>query len=67
VLLLGSIAAILWGFAELSEITAGVGLFAVAGVLAIFARIAQAGRHQRENQERHERLIGRLNRLGEKE
>lgn len=45
--------AILIGFLVMSEATTGVGIIGIAGVLAIWARIAQAG-------ENHKKLMAKM-------
>jgi len=48
VLILVAVVAAIVGAGSLSNATVGVGLMAAACLLAIFARIAQAGTHHRE-------------------
>ena len=48
ILIVLSVLALAAGLLFLSEITMGVGIIAIAGVLAIFARIEQASNYHKE-------------------
>jgi hypothetical protein len=55
-LVIGALICIFCGYITLSDVTQGVGIIGIGGILVILARIIQARKYQRESKRRAEWL-----------